>query len=415
MDAAPAVNLDRTLRLALLSALADPPGTSGASAGERPAFRRFAGKSVLAHQLDCVAHLECERVFCQVAASGPDLAAAKAHAERIGLRFEPVQSALRLQAMVTAADEIILIEDGILPDQRLMVENLRNQPAVLAFPEDPAVSLGFERLDATRAWSGALRTRGDSLARLADLPPDCALAPSLLRIALQTGARVVELDPAALTDGTWQRRVDRHAVLETEQRWVARQVRLASFAAPGRALVERIGLRWAQDIGGGRWARAPHGVALVAGTLSALTGVTGWPVAALVLLFVASIALAVARIFERVEALGAPRRKPGRVFGIAGLLRDGLLAALLAMPIMVVPSWLGAVLPLILVGVLWLGEASGSERVKELCGDRILLIAILIPLAYFGLSTIAATAMILSLLGALLWTARPNRTGLTAD
>ena len=244
------------MRLALLSALADPSGTS---AGERPAFRRFAGKSVLAHQLDCAAHLGCERVLCLVGSAGPDLGPAKAHAERAGMRFDAVDSSLRMQAQVTADDEVIVIEDGILPDQTVLVEGLSERPAVLAFPDDPALELGFERLDATRAWSGALRTRGDSVARLADLPPDCDLSSSLLRIALQAGARVIELDPAPLVEGTWQRRVDRQGAQATEWRWITRQVRPAPFAAPGRAIVDRIGLRWAHDAAGGRWRRAPAG------------------------------------------------------------------------------------------------------------------------------------------------------------
>lgn len=406
------------MRLALLSALADPPGTHGASAGvqghERPAFRRFAGKSVLIHQLDCASHLGCERVLCLAAASGPDLAAARAHAERYGLRFEVVDALPRLLSLATAEDEVILIQDGVLPDRAVLVEELSQRPAVLAFPAETALERGFERLDATRAWSGALRTRGDSVARLADLPGDCDLASSLLRIALQAGARVVELDSSPLADGTWQRRVERHAAHATEWRWVARQVGLAPFAAPGRAFAERIGLRWAQDAGGGRWRRAPHGIALAAGTLAALAGSVGWPVLGLGMLLAASCALAMAGVFERVEGLGAPPGKRGRVLAIAKLARDGMLAALLSLPVMVVPSWLGLVLPLILVGLLWLGEITGTGRLRSLLSDRILLLAILVPLAYLGWTTIALAALIVLALGALLWAAA-SRKQLTAD
>ncbi len=403
------------MRLALLSALAGPPGTSGTGAAERPAFRRFAGKSVLAHQLDCAAHLGCERVLCHAAAFGPDLGAAKAHAERLGLRFDIADSIPRIQSLVTAGDEVILIADGVLPDQALLVEGLSSGPAVLAFPADPALEQGFERLDATRAWSGALRTRGDSVARLADLPPDCDLASSLLRIALQAGARVTELTVAPLTEGTWQRRVDRQAAQATEWRWVMRQVRPAPFAAPGRALAERIGLRWAHDAGGGRWRRAPHAVALAAGALAALAAFWRWPVLGLGLLLVASCALAGATIFDRVEALGAPPRKRGPAMAIARIIRDGLLVMLLSMQIMTVPGWLGIVLPLVLIGLLWLGEWVAGPRTAALFGDRILLLALLIPLAYLGWSTIAVAALIVLALGALLWALRGPHRQLTAD
>lgn len=403
------------MRLALLSALPDPPGPSGVGSGERPAFRRFAGKSVLAHQLDCAAHLGCERVLCLAAMAGPDLSAAKAHAERSGMRFDVVETPFRMQALVTADDEVILIEDGMLPDRAVLVDHLSDRAAVLAFPESPALEMGFERLDATRAWSGALRTRGDSVGRLADLPPDCDPASSLLRIALQAGARVIELDPAPLIEGSWQRRVERTAGQAAERRWVARQVGLAPFYAPGRAIAERMGLRWAQDLGGGRWRRAPHVAAGVAGGLAALAASTAWPVLGLGLLLLASGALAVAGIFERVDALGAPPRKSGPAKALAGIARDGLLAILLSMQIMTVPSWLGILLPLVLMALLWLGEATANPRLRWLFGDRIVLLAVLVPLAYLGLSTLALASLIACALGALLWSAKKPRKQLTAD
>ena len=411
------------MRIALLSALADPSGKPGASigtstginGGERPAFRRFAGKSVLSHQIDCAAHLGCVRILCLASGIGPDLGLAKSYAERAGLRFDVVDSILRLTGQVTADDEVILLADGILPDRAAVVSALAQRPAVLAFPADPALELGFERLDATHAWSGALRTRGDSVARLADLPSDCDLASSLLRIALQAGARVTELDPATLVEGTWQRRVDRRASTDVEWRWITRQVNPAPFAAPLRALVERIGLRWAHEAAGGRWARAPHVAALIAGALAALGALAGWPVAGLGALLAASGAMAMAGIFDRVEALGARPRRAGPVLTIAGWLRDGLLVALLTMLVLTVPAWLGIVLPLLLIGLLRLGEASTGPRLAALSGDRILLLAGLIPIAYLGWTAPTLSALALLVLASLLWTARTAPAQLTAD
>lgn len=403
------------MRLALLSALAGSTGAVGTGAAERPAFRRFAGKSVLAHQIDCAAHLGCERVLCLAAGHGPDLAAAKAHAERSGLRWDTVDGVFPILAQVTADDEVILIADGVLPDQGALVEGLAQRAAVLAFPAEPALAKGFERLDATRAWSGALRTRGDAVARLADLPADCDIASSLLRIALQAGARVTELDPALLEEATWQRRVERSTAQAAERRWVMRQVRPAPFAAPGQALVDRMGLRWAQDAGGGRWSRAPHVLALVTGSLAVLAAWAGWPVAGLGLLLGASGALAVADIFERVERLGAPPRKHSPALAVARFGRDGLLAVLLAMQIMTVPGWLGSVLPLILLALLWLGEGTAGPRLRALFADRILLLAALLPIAYLRWSTIAVAMLIVLALAALLWTAWNRHKQLTAD
>lgn len=403
------------MRLALLFALADPPGISGASAAERPALRRFAGKTVLAHQIDCAAHLGCERVLCVASGAGPDLGSARAYCERAGLRFEIVKALPRLLGLITADDEIVLLADGILPDRAALVAALAQRPGVVGFPADPAIALGFERLDAERAWSGALRTRGDSVARLADLPPDCDIASSLMRITLQMGGRVTLLDPALLGEGTWQRRVDRQGSEGAEWRWIARQVRAAPFAAPGMALAERMGLRWAHDAGGGRWGRAPHAAACLGAALALLAALAGWPVAGLASLLGASAALAIAGMFDRVEALGARPRGTGLAMELAGWLRDGLLVALLAQMVMIVPGWLGVALPFMLVLVLRLGAAIGRPRLGALFGDRILLLAGLLPLAYMGWATIAIAALLASGLAALLWTAGVPPSQLTAD
>ena len=114
-------------------------------------------------------------------------------------------------------------------------------------------------------------------------------------------------------------------------------------------------------------------------------------------------------------ALGAPPRKPGPAMALAGLLRDGLLVWLVSLQVMTVPGWLGILLPLVLVGLLRLGEATAAPRARALFGDRILFLAALMPLAYLGWSTIAVAALLLLASGSLLWSARGRRTQLTPD
>lgn len=403
------------MRLAILSAIAEPIAHAGASAGEHPAFRRFAGKTVLLHQIDCAAHLGCERVICLAAGLGPEMSAARAYAERAGIRFELANSILRLTGLVTADDEVILIADGVLPDRAALVGALADRPGVVAFPEEPALALGFERLDAARAWSGALRMRGAGLARLADLPADSDLASSLLRIALQSGVRVIELDAEPLADGSWQQRVERHAGAEAEQRWVTRQVQPAPFAAPGLAVAQRLALRWAHDAGGGRWRQAPHIAALLTGVLAVGAGLASWPLAGLGLLLAASVALAIAEVFDRVETLGAPPRKAGWPLPMARWFGDGLLIALLALLTAAEPGWLRVFLPLTMVAVIRLGEANARPPLRALYGDRIVLLVVLLCAAAQGWTGPVTAGIALLALSGLIWPARTSRAKLTAD
>lgn len=388
---------------------------SDRSAGERPALRRFAGKTVLCHQIHCAAHLGCERVICLAGSAGPDLGSARGYAERSGIRFDVTDSLLRLSGQVTASDEVIVFADGVLPDCAALLAPLDARPAVLAFPADPALAQGFERIDADRAWSGALRMRGDGVARLADLPPDCDLASSLLRIALQSCVPVIELDAAAIADNGWQRRVDRSASEEQERRWIARQLRPASFAAPGKAVIERMAMRWARDAGGGRWARAPHFGAVIAGLLALLAALGGWAATGLVLLWLAAVALAAAGIFDRIDALGAPARKGSGMLAAAGWLSDGLLISLLALIIEAEPDWLRVFLPLMLVAVVRLGQATARHVWQSIYDDRILLLTILLLAAWQGWTGAVVGTLAASGLAAQLWFSLAPRAKLTAD
>lgn len=403
------------MRLAILSALTDPVGHGGLSAGERLAFRRFAGKTVLAHQIDCAAHLGCTRIVCLSGGSGPDIGAARGYAERAGLRFDIVDSILRLSSLVTADDDVLVLADGVLPDRAALIDALGQKAGVAAFAADPALELGFERIDADRAWAGALRMRGAGVARLADLPPDCDLASSLLRIALQSSVQVVQLESEPLADGTWQRRVDRQAAAAAEQRWITRQVRPAPFIAPGLALADRMALRWAQDLGGGRWSRAPHLAAGLMAILALAAGLASWPLLGLVLLLPASFALAVAHVFDRVEMLGAPRRKRELALPAARWLCDALLVALLALIVKAEPGWLRAAMPLALAATLWLGALRGGKRLRALYADRITLLVILLAAALQGSAPAAITVLILLALAEMLWAARSEQEQLTTD
>lgn len=404
------------MRIALLSALAEPNEADADSESERPAFRRFAGKTVLTHQIDCALQLGCSRALVRGSETAPELRSAKAYAERAGMRFDALGSHAHLAAQVTANDEVLLIADGVLPEHVVVLETLGTGPGVLAFPSEPALDRGFERIDATRAWSGVLRTRGDCVARLADLPADCDLASSLLRIALQAGGQIRDIGAAPLIEGAWLRKVDQRTTADGAWRWVMRHVQPAAFTAPGRAVAERLGLRLARDLAGGRWARAPHAAAAAGGALASLTLFLDRPIASLLALLAAQFALACAAVFERVEATGAPPRPPNRWLTAGALIGDALLVVALARMVATVPGWLSWFLPLMALGVLVQGSAGGARDLRPLFADRISLLLILLPLAYAGWTTAAVAGLMAAALAALLWAAlRSKAKRLTAD
>ncbi len=339
----------------------------------------------------------------------------RAYAGRAGLRFEAIGNFAKLAAQVTAADEVMLFADGVLPDAETVRAQLAERSGVLAFPAEAALPLGFERIDASRGWSGVLRARGDCVARLAELPADCDLASTLLRIVLQAGTPIRDLEPSLLAEGRWRHRVDRFAIEDAERAWISRQVRLAPFTAPGRALSERAGLALALRAAGGRWARAPHIAGMIGLAGGAAAALAAWPLAGLASLLLASAAFAIARVFDHVESLGGARGPSARPLAIAGLIGDGLLVALLAHRVITVPGWIGYLLPTVLLGLLHLGSRYAPLRVRLSFADRISLLMVLISMVAAGYATAGVAALLVLVLAALLWNAPRGDKGITAD
>ena len=387
----PAIRAD-TLRIALLSALAEAPDRPG----ERLAHRRFAGRSVLAHQIDCCAALECDSVIVLARGLGQDLLVAQRHCERVGIRFQQIEAVGRLVNFVTAADEIVLMLDGVLPDRETAIAGLSLRSAILAFPAEQAIPLGFERIDSSRAWSGVLRTRGESVARLLDLPADIDMSSALLRITLQSGARIEDCPSELLADGRWQRTVDPASKGPLERRWLADHLQPARFTAPGLATAERAALRLAHDISGSGKERVPRITAMAAGLVALAAGLLGHPAIGLGAAAIGLIAVAIAAVFERVARIGSTVRTTPRLMAALGWAYDALILYLLSVASAEDLSWLRLFVPAVLLGVLRLGQVLGRPKWRASYADRIVLLALLLPFAAIGAT--APACAVLSLL-----------------
>lgn len=407
------------MRIAILTALADDPDHKG----RKRAFRMFAGRSILSHQLDCAIDMGCEGVACLVGGLGQDVIACQHRAEAAGARFQAIEELRRLSGLVKADDDVFVIADGLLPSTGEAVRLLAERPVVLTFPVDPALGLGFERIDGESAWSGMLRTRGQAVERLSDLPPDADAASALLRIALQNGTRQSALDPALLASGDWLLRGDSETFLAREKLWIAGRISPVSFAAPGLAIAERIGSRLARDIVGTRLERMPLFAAVCAGVLAALMAALGKPLVGLLLGTAMAVLLPIAGVTQQLGRI--PRHRKKR-FGVDATMRAGadlLLVALIALTIPILgPGWLRLFVPAVLFGLLRLGERltlgpdgeGGTASWRALYADRIVLLGVLLPAAFLGLAQLACAVLSLLVLGSLFLSDADGR-GLTAD
>jgi hypothetical protein len=282
------------VRAALIS-LAGPPQQDAANG---PPV--VAGRSLPLRQLDFAMAAGCTRIVALGDGASPEAIALRHAAERAGARFQAIRHGRELLGVVRANDELVVMAPGLLPQAPEALAELTRGPALLVLEADAGVAAGFERIDLTRAWAGALAVAGGLVERLVELPPDSDPAAALLRIACQAHVSERRLPASLLAEGTWTF-VGGEASLRTlDQAWVERNLPDAATFSPTRR-VARTALRWlgARLLGAGRAGAAVQGLALA--LLAAAVALCAWgsAPAGFAVLALGSIVAAVSAGLER--------------------------------------------------------------------------------------------------------------------
>lgn len=241
----------------------DPAAEGG---GLLRANLRICGRSIAQYQVELALALGCERVICLAAALSPELVRLQHFAERHGARFHVIAGARALAGLVTAADELLVLGDGLFVSEPATAL-LEAGHGVLVQPVESGVAAGFERIDLNSAAAGAMRVPGRLVAQLAELPPDCDAIAALQRLALQGGVPRKQV-PANGEAQFWtlvRSDAEAHAI---EPRWVRQRLgELPSWNAPGRWLALQLVRRFGAallDAGSGSLAVLVGAVVLVA-------------------------------------------------------------------------------------------------------------------------------------------------------
>ena len=350
---------------------------------------------MIERQLDLALAMGCEAVACFAEGIGREVIELQHRAEKAGARFMAVNEPSKLAGLVTASDEILVIASGALPDEAA-VERLLAKPAVVAFPADVAVPLGFERIDLEFAWSGVFLARGDLVERLNDLPSDIDAPSALMRIALQSGTRLLPAERRLLDEGHWTIDASAEQLKAREARWIESQRESVPFTAPGIAIGERAGTRLAKDIVGRRSEAGPAVVAMVFAGFALLAGWLGVSTAGFALVTGAALFARMAGVVDRVATKGLAGGRRRNILKILDYLIDPTFIFLIFQSAPEQSNWVRLFVPLVLFGLLRLGERHGSERWRKTYADRIVLGTLLVPAAFFGLA--AEIAALLALL-----------------
>lgn len=371
---------------------------------------RVNGGSVVEQQLELALAAGAKRLLILADRRTVGLDELVADAGEEGLDVRVIADAPGLCGEVTAADELVVMGDALLVDPALGLPLLKSS-GVVTVPIEEGLSGGFERIDAENAWGGILVIPGALAERLRQLPRDCDVASSLLRIALMAGVTVRPVEAQAIADKRW-------TIVRSEaeaQAIEAHRLRLGLAQArgrtPGRALAGFLVSRF-----GDRLFEADRSPALVwwAALVPALAAIGlaifAMYAGALFAIALCWITVRAAIIFDAADRQGRiasalPDRRPA----LAMLGIDVLLLAVMGLAL---AEWRGAGLEaafetwciaVSFVCTARIGAAAFPyEKARGFFEDRFSQ-AILLQLALFGdVFVIFATIAVMSVM--LLWT-----------
>lgn len=392
------------MRVALISIAGQPrdPLTDG------PAT--LAGKSLALRQLDFALAAGCERIVVLGDGAAPEAIALRHAAEATGAKFQALRDGHGLLGTIRAADDLLVLAPGLLPEAEAALTLLAKGHAVLVLPAGPGVAAGFERIDLERAWAGALIVPGGLVERLAELPPESAPAAALLRIALQVRVPDRWLSEEILTEGSWSMPGATASFASIEARWLKRNLPPAASPAPGRKLA----LSVLQAIGT-RLLASHRTVPGIVGGIAFLLGgsvalaVYGWPFLAFLGVaagaFLSDLFGGFARLRDAPFVRRRGRWNPSALIPWlvdAGLTTCGVLA--------IDGAWAHRLFPpLVLLGVLHALKPAQWAGLTALPGDRAVLALLLGVAAMFGLAEPAIMLVSLALLVLYAAKSRPER------
>ncbi|MHA6719461.1 hypothetical protein ACX40Y_08395 [Sphingomonas sp. RS6] len=249
----------------------------------------FGGMTLLEYQIRLLAGVGAAQVMVAVGRVTPPLLAAVERTARLDIDVQIVRSAEEAAEKVAADAQVLVMADGLVTVDPV-IDQIAGEPhEALLVTDDAESPAAIERLDMHHCWGGVARISTAQLGQIAQMPDDYDFQSALLRVAAQSGAEHVPIDPRWLrgshsvernAEGLALRNTGVLAALsERRDDWADRWV----FSRAARlALPELV----ARDVTG--WAPVALGGVLGLGAVGA--AVAGWlGVGAIVALFATAV------------------------------------------------------------------------------------------------------------------------------
>jgi hypothetical protein len=169
--------------------------------GSLRALVTVAGETLIERQAARLSDVGVTHIAVAVGAVPAELLATCDRIRRRGVKVTPVRAAPDLMGLVEGDDRIILVADGLRAGGTHYAAIARpGSPAILVTGDTP-LTQAFERIDATRRWGGLACISDMMVAELAAMPGEWDMMLTLLRLAVQSGARRLYCEPALFEQG----------------------------------------------------------------------------------------------------------------------------------------------------------------------------------------------------------------------
>lgn len=340
----------------------------------------IAGRTLLQHQVEFALQAGCTRVLCLI----EQPASASSPIQRLCLAGK---ADLHMHA---SWRELLPL---IPPDERLLVVGadtlircaeiahwMDEGSAIMTVAAAEAVPLGFERIDATRAWAGMMILPGALFQKLSELPHDIDASSALLRIALMDGTPMTPVAGTMRHEGRIVRLRTAAEVAQLDAQLKQDRHSVAHRHGLGEAVVERLAVRHGWTLLGTPALQRGWPLAAVSmGLATAALAMIDRPGAALPSLLLTHVLLHAWLTLRRFDvgpstSVSQPRH--------VDFTLDALLILVLASALRL-DGWAGLFAPIMLVGLLRLMRSLGDHRLR-VAQDRIALMAVLVTAYYSG-------------------------------
>lgn len=324
----------------------------------------------------------CERIVCIARGFDSELASLQHAAEAAGAQFNVISGARQLSPLITVADDVLVISDGLMVAPQRAIDLVAGSHGVVVQPIEVGLVAGFERIDINNATAGLMLIPGRLVERLNELPADCDVASAITRIALQFGVAQRPLPADARDRGGWKLVRTEAEAADLEAGWLSMQLAAETATSPGtwvaRLAVRTFGPALLHAGSGSGAAVIAAGAAYLFALVAGWFGLIGFGLCLAGLGWVIGQCVGQLARIERAALLREPPL----------LTREGLAAAVADLVIIVLVTWSYPVSlsidwqdivfpPIVLLGLLRILPRSLALRQAGWMEDRLLLAIIL--------------------------------------